>query len=319
MGLITLVEYAKGLDKGASRAVVEQFAASSDIFEALPFEGLAEGAPTYEGLRETVMPTNLSFRGINEAAPAGSGKLSPFSESSYIFDYDIPVDGAIIRRYGMERLNQHTMMATKAAGKLWTDTFFSGDNAANPREFDGLQKRANRFANRTVVNMGANASASAGGDALSLYSIDKAIGNTSDPTHLLFSWNLMPRFIQAARDTTIAGFVIQSWDAIGTPKMTYNNLPILWGYRKDKWGVSLPFNEVGAGGGGAVTTSGYVLSLKEGGLRGIQLQPLQVEGPKKLEDDITWKTHLSWDVGLVDEAEYCMTRISSIKDAPFVK
>jgi hypothetical protein len=313
MGIMTLVEYAKGLDAGSERAVVEQFAASSDIFEALPFEGLAAGAPTYEGLREAALPSNLAFRAINEAAPQGTGKLSPFSEASYVFDYDIPVDRAILDRYGERRMAQHTMLATKAAGKLWTDNFFAGDNAANPRIFDGIQKRAGRYSNRTITN-----SAASGGAALSLYNLDRAIANTNDPTHIVASWNLMPRFIQAARNTTISGFVIQSFDDIGKPKMTYNSIPILWGYRKDKFGVILPYTEVGSGGGSAVTTSMYVLSLGENGLRGIQLRPLASIGPYLKEDKITYNTHLQWDVGLVDEHEYCLTRLTSIADSAFV-
>jgi hypothetical protein len=313
MAILTLVEYAKGLDNGTEKATVEQFAASSDIFDALPFEGLSEGAPTYEGLREAQLPSGMAFRDINDVATSSVGKLSPFSEASYILDHDIPVDAAIVRRYGMNRLAQHMMMGVKAAGKLWTDTLFAGDNSTNPKEFDGLLRRAARFSNRIIAN-----GSTSGGDVLSLYNLDKAIANTHEATHILASWNLMPRFIQAARNTAIAGFVIQSWDQVGTPKMTYNSLPILFGYRQDKHGVILPFTEVGAGGGTAQCTSMYVMSFKEGGFRGIQLQALKPEGPYLKEDKITWNTHISWDVGLVDEHEYCMTRLSSIKDGAFV-
>lgn len=312
MGMMTLVEYAKGLETGAERAVVEQFAASSDIFEALPFEGLSAGAPTYEGMREKVLPNSLAFRAINEGSTSGTGKLENFSEATYVLDHNIDVDAAIVRRYGETRLSQHTQMGAKAAGKLWTDTFFAGSNQSNPKEFDGLKIRASRFSNRIKHN-----SVASGGAPLSLYALDDAIANTHEPTHVIASWNLMPRFIQAARNTAVAGFVIQSYDEIGKPKMTYAGIPILFGYRQDKHGVILPFNEVGQGGGSAVTTSLYIASFKEGGLRGIQLQALDVKGPKLLEDEITWRTHLSWDVGIVDEHEYCMTRLTSITNAAF--
>lgn len=313
MGDLTLVEYAKGLPHSAERAMVEGFAASSDIFEAMPFEGLAEGAPTYEGLREAELPSGLAFRGINEGSTKGVGKFAPFNEASYIFDHDIDVDDAIVRRYGERRLSQHNQLGAKAAGKLWTDTFFAGNNATNPKEFEGIQRRASRFSNRILHN-----SATSGGAALSLYNLDRAIANTWEPTHIIASWNLMPRFIQAARNQAISGFVIQSWDEVGKPKMSYNSIPILFGYRKDKHGVILPFSEVASGGGSAVTTSMYVVSFREGGLRGIQLKALGVTGPKLLDDQITHRTHLSWDVGLVDEHEYCMTRLTSITDAAFL-
>jgi len=314
MDLLTLVEYAKGLAHGAERAAVEGFAESSDVFDAMPIEGLMEGAPTYEGLREAELASGLAFRGINEGSTRGIGKFAPFSEASYIFDHDIDVDDAIVRRYGERRLAQHVQLGVKGAGKLWTDTFFSGNNATNPKEFDGIQRRAARFDNRIIHN-----STDSGGAPLSLYNLDRAIANTWEASHIIASWDLMPRFMQAARDTTLAGFVIQSYDEMGIPKMTYGAIPILWGYRKDKHGVILPFNEVAQGGGSAVTTSIYVVAFREGGLRGIQLKPLSVTGPKLLDDQITHRTHLSWDVGLVDEHEYCMTRLTSITNAAFVK
>lgn len=308
----TLVEYAKGLEMGPQRAMVEQFAASADIFAALPFEGLGEGNSTYQGLREKSLPASMAFRAINEAATSGQGKLEPFSEPSYIFDHDIDIDSAIVRRHGMERMNQHVGMGLKAAGKLWTDTFIDGDNASEAREFDGIKNRCERFSNRKITN-----SSASGGAALSLYKLDQAIANTNEPNAILASYNLMPRFIQAARNTSIAGFVIQSWDGVGTPKMTYANIPIYWGYKKDLHGVILPFSEVGSGGGSAVTTSMYILGMGEGGLRGLQLKPLGATPPKLLEDEITYRGHLSWDVGLIDEHQYCMTRLTSITDAAF--
>lgn len=313
MGMMTLVEYAKGLEQSATRAMVEQFAASSDIFDALPFEGLSAGSASYEGLREKSLPSGLAFRGINEGSTSGTGKLEAFSEKSFIMDHDIDIDRAIVDRHGPERMAQHVQMGMKSAGKLWTDTFLTGDNSTDARTFDGLVRRAARFSNRVMTN-----SASSGGAALSLYNLDKAIANTKDPTHILASYNMMPRFIQAARSTSLSGFVIQTWDGVGTPKMSYAGIPIIWGYKKDLHGVILPYTEVGSGGGSAVTTSLYVLGCGEMGLRGIQLKPLAPTAPRLLENEITYRAHLSWDVGLVDEHQYCMTRLTSITDAAFV-
>ena len=312
MGMMTLVEYAKGLEQGAIRAMVEQFAMSADVFEALPMEGLSPGSASYDGLREKSLPSSLAFRGINENSTSGTGKLEPFSEKSFIMDHDIDIDRSIVDRHGTERMAQHVQMGVKAAGKLWVDTFVDGDNSTEMREFDGIKRRCARFSNRVLHNSGAS-----GGGALSLYNLDKAIKNTREPTHILASYDMMPRFIQAARNTAISGFVIQTWDQVGAPKMSYAGLPILWGYKTDLHGVILPFTETGSGGGSAVTSSLYVLSLSEMGLRGIQLKPLTPTAPRILEDEITYRAHISWDVGLVDEHQYCMTRLTSITDAAF--
>lgn len=312
MADLTLVEYAKGLPKSAERAAIEQFAASSDIFGALPFEGLSAGNATYEGMREKVLPSSVAFRAINGTSTSGAGTLEPFSEPTFVMDHNIDVDRAIIDRHGERRMMQHTRMGIAKAGKVWTDTLLSGNHATTPTEFDGLARRAARFSNRTIHN-----SAASGGAALSLYNLDRAIANTNQPTHIIASFNLMPRFIQAARSTTVAGFVVQPWDGVGMPKMSYAGLPILWGYQRDKHGVILDFDEVANGGGSAVTCSIYIVSFTEGGMRGLQLTPLAVSGPKLLEDEITYRTHIKWDVGLVDEHEYCMTRLTSITDAAF--
>jgi hypothetical protein len=306
----TLVEYAKGLPTtNPARPLIEMFATSSDVMQAIPFDGLT--GPVYEGFRQAVLPT-VGFRGINEAGTTGTGKVTPFQEPSFIIDHDLDVDRAIVDRYGETRRAREETMAMAAAGKLWLDTFIAGDNPTNPRVFDGLKRRALKF-DRTIHN-----SAASGGAALSLYNLDKLRRKVSQPTHWLASLDLMPRFIQAARNTTISGFVIQSWDEVGKPKMTYAGLPILFGYEPDDHGVILPFTEVASGGGSAVTTSVFCLSLRDGGLKGLQLKPMAFKDMNLLENGITYRTHMSWDCGLVDEHKYCLARLTSITDAAFV-
>ena len=309
MDLMTLPEYAKGLEVGdGNKPYIEVFAQSSDILQAIPFEGM-RGA-TYEFYREAELPV-LGFRAINQEGTRGSGKIEPFQESSFIIDHDLDVDRAIIDRHGESRRSREENMQVKAAGKLWTDTFLKGDNTTDPKEFNGVQKRAT--GDRVVNN-----SVAAGGAALSLYNLDEAVRRTYAPTHIIAPFDIQSRFMQAARNTGISGFVIQNWDEIARPKMTYAGLPILWGYPRTLDGGILPFTEVGAGGGAAVTTSIYVVSFSEGGLRGIQIRPMSVRDFGLLEDGITYRSHLTWDTGLVDEHPFALTRLTSITNAAFV-
>lgn len=306
----TLVEYAKGLPTtDPARPLIEMFATSSDVMSAIPFDGLT--GPVYEGFRQASLPT-IGFRGINEPGTTGTGVLAPFQEASYIIDHDLDVDSAIVRRYGETRRAREETMAMAAAGRLWIDTFTKGDNGANPRVFDGLQRRSRLF-NRTMAN-----SASSGGGPLSLLKLDQAIANTNTATHIIADFATAPLWTQAARNTALTGFVIQSWDEVGKPKMSYAGLPILWGYQKDDHAAMLPFNEVGAGGGAAQCSSFYIVSFRDGGLKGLQLAPMSFSDKGLLENGITYRTHMSWDVGLVDEHKYCLTRLSSITNAAFV-
>lgn len=307
---LTLVEYAKGLDVADKRRpIIEMFAKSTDIFEALPFEGL--NGPVYEGYRTSQLPTP-AFRAINEASSQGGGKITPFQESSYVMDHDIDIDRAIIDRHGMDRRYQEEQMAVAGAGRKWVDTFLKGDNTTQPREFNGLAKRSALF-NRTIAN-----SVASGGAPLSLLKLDQAINAVNKPTHIIAPFDSKPLWIQAARTSSLTGFVIQTWDQVGGPKLTYAGLPLLFGYEKDDNVPVLQFNEVGAGGGAAQTASLYVCSFGPGKLRGIQLKPLEPRDIGLLENGITYRTHLSWDVGLVDEHKYCFSRLTSWTNAAIV-
>lgn len=309
--LITLPEYAKGLEKtDVRRPVIETFASSSDLLEVLPFEGMT--GSSYEFHRQAARPT-VGFRRINEGGTSGMGRLDPYSEASYLIDHDLDVDAAIVRRSGEGRRSREEAMGISAIGALVTDTIIEGDNSSDPKEFNGLKVRAAAVSGRVMHN-----SAASGGAALSLLKLDSAINNTFKPTHIIAPYVSQPLFIGAARNTAISGFVIQSWDEVGKVKMSYAGLPILWGYPRDLNTGILPFTEVASGGGSAVTTSLFVARLGDQGLRGIQQMPMTVKDKGELEDGITLRTHLSWDIGLVDEHTYCLTRLTSITNAAIV-
>ena len=308
--LITLTEYAKGMAKeDIRRGVIEMFTQYSDIFEVLPFEGLK--GSKYTGYRESVLPTPV-FRAINEASSTGHGSITPFDEATYIIDHDIDVDRAIQDRHGPERRNYEERMGITAFAQLWVNTFVYGDNSANPRVFNGLAVRANKYSRDFHNNTGS------GGGALSLAKLDNAINNVKEPTHILAPYASRPLWIQAARTTTLSGFVMQTWDEVGMPKIKYAGLRLLWGYPKDDQVPVLQFNEVGNGGGSAVTASLYGITAGEGMLRGIYVRNLTPEDVGLLQDRKTYRTHIAWDVGLVDEHKYCLGRLTSWTNAPIV-
>lgn len=311
--LITLPEYAKGFAmEDIRRTVIEMFTQYSDVFEVMPFEALK--GSKYQGYREAALPTPV-FRAINEQSSSGHGTISPFDESTYIIDHDIDVDRAIQDRHGPERRNYEERMGITAFARLWVDTFIKGDQSVNPRVFNGLNVRARKFG-RLYHN-----STASGGAALSLANLDQFLNNLarkSGTSYLLVPFVSLPLFIQAARNSTLTGFVMQTWDQIGLPKLSYANIRILSGYPKDDQVPVLQFNEVGNGGGSAVTASLYALQLGEGMLRGIEVRPLAPEDVGLLQDRKTFRTHIAWDVGVVDEHKYCLERLDSWTNAAIV-
>lgn len=308
--LITVTEYAKSFAKeDIRRPPIEMFARSTDFFDVLPFEGLK--GSVFQYYRTAVLPTP-QFRGINEASSSGHGIITPLQENTCIIDHDIDVDRAIVDRHGTERRNFEEMMGLTSFGQLWATTMFKGDQSTNPRVFNGLQVRANKYS-RDIHN-----STASGGAALSLLKLDQTIQQVNRPSHIAVPYLSKALWIQAARTTALSGFVMQTWDGVGEPKISYAGLPFLWGYPKDDHPYMLDFNEVGNGGGSAVTASLYVLSLGEYRLRGLQLRPMEVRDIGLLQDGKTYRTHLNWDVGLVDEHKYCIARLDSWTNATIV-
>jgi hypothetical protein len=309
--IMTLPEYAKGLPVGApERPYIESFVERSDILQALPFSGFTGAA--YEGYRETSIGS-AGFRAINEDAGTSQGKMEPFQETSFPIDVDLSVDKAIVLRHGEERRSREESMQMKAQATLFTSTFISGDNSSNPKEFSGLKARCTAGNGRLFHN-----SAASGGAALSLYNLDTLLNNVANANVIIAGFDLMPRFIQAARNTALSGFVIQTWDQVGTPKMTYAGKRILFGYPRDRHSKLLPFTEVASGGGSAVTTSLFAANFAEDGVHGIQLKNIEVKDYGLTRSSTKYITNVSWDVGLVAETDYCVGRLDSITDAAFV-
>lgn len=310
MPLMTLTEYAKGFsNEDIRRTIIEMFTQYSDVFEVMPFEGLR--GSKYVGFRESALP-QPQFRGVNEASSTGHGIISPFDESTAIIDHDIDIDRAIQDRHGPERRNYEERMGITAFARLWIDTFVKGDRSVNPRVFDGLNVRANSYG-RLYYN-----STNSGGGALSLGNLDQVINQVSKKsgtTFIFVPFVSLPLWIAAARNTSLTGFIMQTWDEAGTPKLSYGGHRFLWGYPKDFQQPVLQFNEVGDGGGSAVTASLYVMTLGEGMLRGIYVRNLTPEDVGLLQDRKTYRTHISWDVSIVDEDPFCFARLNSWTDA----
>lgn len=306
--IMTLPEYAKSLEKTSlERPLIETFAKESDIAAAIPFKGFSGAA--YEGYRETDIGT-AAFRAINEGAGSSKGKIAPFQETSFPIDTILKVDKAILARHGDSRRATEEAMQMKAQSRLWTNTFIDGDNISNPKEFNGLKARCTTGLGRLVHNSG-----SSGGAALSLTALDEAIDNTRDPTHIIMNRKMKRKFIANMRNQTLSGNVMLTKDDNGKEVLSYGGLPILTGYPKDRHTEILPFTEVASGGGSAVTTSLFVVSFSEMGVSGLQLKPMTATDMGLLEDFVNYGTGVSWDVGLVDEGDFCCTRLDSISDA----
>ncbi len=308
MGL-TLIEAAK-LETGdvVRSAVIEMYAGSSDILMNLPFTDIQGNALKYN--RETSLP-GIGFRGVNESYTSSTGVLNPLTEALVIAGGELDVDTFIVQTMGMNQRAVQEQMKVRGLGLAWTKKFIKGDSSADPREFDGLQKRI--IGNQLIA-----AGSTANGTALSLAKLDEAIDQTLNPTCLVMNKAMRRRLTQAARDTSIGGFISYDKNVFGQTIMKYNDLPILT-VDLDNDGLSiLPFTEA-ATSGTATATSLYVLSMGDGALSGIQNGGMRVTDLGVLQASPLYRTRVEWFNGICIMHGRAATRLYSIADAAVTK
>jgi hypothetical protein len=308
---LTIVEAAK-LDPGdvVRTAIVEMYARNSDILRVLPFESIAGNALKYN--REDTLP-GVGFRGVNEAFTESVGVLNPITESLVIAGGDLDVDRFIVQTMGANQRAVHEGMKVKALAHRWTLAFIKGDSSADPREFDGLQRRIPAGSSQLI-----DAGATSGGDALSLFLLDTLISRVDDPTALIMNKTMSLRLTQAARATGVGGFITWELSSFGQRVAVYNGLPILLADEDNQGQQILPFTEPNPGGGAAASTSIYCVSMGDGALIGLQNSGIDTRDLGELETKPVLRTRIEWYAGLAVMSGKAVARLRGIRNAAIV-
>lgn len=307
MTAMPLTEYAKGADE-LTRGITDIFVEESDIIGAMMFESVSGGVYRYD--LEATLP-GIAFRGLNESYTPDFSIENPQVEITMIAGGEADVDIATLRRHGEARRTRETNRKIKKWARVWTDKFINGDHTSSPREFDGLKNRI-VTGSQLIHNSGAS-----GGAALSLLKLDELIAKVRGPNKVLIMAPAMKRrFTALIRDTSVSGYIMETRGSLGSPMITYNNIPFLCGFGEDGPDTGpIAFDEVGNGGGSAVTSSIYCCSLREDGLFGIQDGAMHVKDFDELESKPAKRVRVEWDAGIVIEDPYSVARLTSITDA----
>lgn len=310
---LTLLEASKLVSGEVKRsAIIEMFPRNSDLLAALSFIDVPGGAYVYN--REGKLP-GVAFRGFNEGYTESVGVINPEAEVLRIVGGELDVDTAIIKTRGAGVRSSQEAMKVKAKTLYLADRIVNGDSETDPREFDGLRKRI------TGKQLYAgNGSAVGGGGTsgpLSIDTLDAAIDETDDPTHLVMSKALRRRLTRAAKNTTIAGEITYSQDSFGRQVTMYNDLPILLPDVNDKGTRIIDFNEAGPDAAGS-TASIYVVSIGDGKIVGLQNGIMEVRDLGELESKPAYRTRVEWLVGLAVLHGRAATRLFGITNAAFV-
>lgn len=301
---LTLVEAAK-LHSGdvVRSAIIELYARNSDVLLALPFENISGNAMRYN--REDKLP-GVGFRGVNEAYNESTGVLNPQVETLSIAGGDLDVDNFIIRTMGADQRSVHEAMKVRALALRWTKAYIKGSSALDPREFDGLQNRV--IGTQLVENHATT------GGPLSLSNLDQLIDEVQNPTHLLMNKTMRRRLSQAARNTSVGGFIQYQQDQFGRKQMMYGELPILIVDEDELGQQILPFNEA-AQGGGTTSTSIYCISFTESMAVGIQNGDIQARDLGELDTKPAMRTRVEWYSGIAIMHGKAVARLRGITNA----
>lgn len=306
MAALTLLEAAKLHSGDVYReGVIETIGTYGSILSVVPFMDINGGAYAYN--REQALP-GVGFRGVNETFDSSVGVINPQVEVLKVFGGNIDVDRAIVKMHGEDQRTTQEGMKLKALALDWGRTFIKGDSEANPREFDGLQKR---LTGGQLIEAGSTS----GGDALSLLKLDELIDAVDSPSHLLMNRTMARLLSASTRNTGVAGYLTYDKNEYGARVMMYNELPIVLVDEDASREQILGFNEANSGGGTAASTSIYCVSLREDQLVGIQNDSVDVNDLGLLDSGAVYRTNIEWLNGIAMLGDKSAARLRGIKNA----
>lgn len=317
MASITLLEAAKiALNSGETKraGVIATFARASAWLNALPFRTIPGNSYAYN--QEGALP-GIAFRMLNESYTSSAGIVNPAAEALRIAGGDLTVDPALVKMFGPSVRTTHETMKAKALSATISNKIIKGDSTSDQREFDGLQVRIPLGSSQLIA-----AGTTDNGDALSLFKLDQLIGSVSGPNKQLWmNKTMIQRITQAARTSTVGGFVMWTPDSFGRQIPTYNGVPMVEPYPENDGTEPLAFDEAGDVGGtpgGTSSTSIYCVSLGDGYVTGIQNGIMEVRDLGEDTNSPLLATRVEWLIGLVVEHPKAVARLGGISNAAVV-
>jgi Phage capsid family len=301
---LTLVEAAKLSQDTLQRGVIETFARTSSVLELLPFMDIAGNAYAYNV--EGALP-GIGFRDVNEGYTESTGVINPASERLYIAGGDVDVDRFIIQtRSNINDVRAiHTEMKAKALALAITNQFFNGDQAVDPKGFDGLKKR---LTGKQVISAKPDGSS---GAPLTITMLDELIDAVEGEPDVIFCSKAMRREIKKVLQNH-NGYSESSYDAFGRPVMTYGGIPIRVVETDQAGNEILGFNETE--GSDNDTASIYAVKFgPEQYVSGLQNGGVSVRDLGELNEKPVFRTRIEWYVGMAVFHPRAAARLKGIK------
>ena len=293
---LNLVEAAKlAANNGETKkaAVIEIFAAESDLLRVMPMLSIAGNSYAYNV--EGTLP-GIAFRGINGSFTESTGVINPQTEALKIAGGDLDVDTALIKTMGASVRGYHEAAKARALAREISYILIEGAAATTPAEFDGLKARVPTTGTQAVTNNGAS-------NALSMRKLDETIDLVDGATHIIMNKAMLRNIKSFLRAGSTAVEMME--DEFGRPLTSYAGLPILVADRNGDR-AALGFGEA------STTTSIFVVNLGVNTYHGIQNGGIEVRDLGELQTAPKFRTRVEWMCGQVIEHPRAVARLHTI-------
>lgn len=293
---LNLVEAAKlAANNGETKkaALIEIFAAESDLLRVMPMLSIAGNSYAYNV--EGTLP-GIAFRGINGSFTESTGVINPQTEALKIAGGDLDVDTALIKTMGAAVRGYHEAAKARALAREISYILIEGAAATTPAEFDGLKARVPTTGTQAVTNNGAS-------NALSMRKLDETIDLVDGATHIIMNKAMLRNIKSFLRAGSTAVEMME--DEFGRPLTSYAGLPILVADRNGDR-AALGFGEA------STTTSIFVVNLGVNTYHGIQNGGIEVRDLGELQTAPKFRTRVEWMCGQVIEHPRAVARLHTI-------
>jgi len=278
---MTQAEAAKLTNDMLIAGVIETIVSESSVLQLLPFEDVVGTAITYN--RENVAPT-VAWYDPGDTWLEDTPTFTQKTASLKILGGDADVDNFLQQTYRNPNDLEAEVLLQKAKATAYefSATFYDGDSALDPKQFDGLAKIASAESRETAA--GAN------GAALTLDMMDALIDEIKPgrPDALLMAKRTRRKLSSLRRSS--GNLLETDVDAFGRRALFYDGIPLL----VDDF---IPTNEV-QGTSGAVCSSIYAVRFGRSGITGLQNGGITVEPVGELETKDATRHRVKWYVGL---------------------
>jgi len=277
------------------RGVVETVIQESAVLRYLPFVQIVGNSLRYN--REVTLG-DVQFYAVGDTWDESALTTVEKTAALAILGGDADVDAFLQQTYSNPNDLRALVISAKAKSLAhkFNQTFFQGDSAVNPEEFDGLKKLA---VGARTVNQDPN------GAVLALDHLDELIDMIKPGApHTLFMSRRTRRKLSSLRRAS--GSVLEtSADAFGRRVISYDGIPV-------EVDDSIPDNETLGTSSDCSSIYAVQFGFQTGvcGLDngGIQAQPLGA-----LETKDAWRTRIKWYCGLALFRETALARLEGVR------